>query len=56
LPEAVGPKRIKTGIGLELLGAKPEFDFLGKNLPRRKGNYLAVVIFDIGVFQHGKLV
>jgi hypothetical protein len=57
LPEAVGPKTINTGGGTGLsLEVKPEFNFLGKNLPRRKGDNLAVVVFDFFVFQHGKLV
>jgi hypothetical protein len=53
LPEAVGPNRISIGTSL---GFKPEFDFFGKNLPGGKGNHFAVIIFDVGVFQHRKLI
>ena len=50
LPDAVGPNRITTGMVLELLGFNPEFDFLGKNLSCRQGNYFTIAVFDFRIF------
>jgi hypothetical protein len=65
LPDAVGPKRRRTGIaasragrgeGTGLLFFYTEFHFPGKNLAGREGNHLAVIVVDLRVPQHGKLV
>ena len=52
MPEAVGPKRIRTG----LFVFKPEFNFLSKYLAGGERYNFAVVIFDFRIFQHGKLI
>jgi hypothetical protein len=56
LPEAVGPKRIKTGRALALVFLKAEFYLFGKNLLGSQRNHLALVFVDFRVTKHGKLV
>jgi hypothetical protein len=68
-PEAVGPKRTRTGIGgIQDAKFRPrrtadirlvlntEFDLFGEYLPGGKRDHLAIVFFNLRVFEHGKLV
>jgi hypothetical protein len=57
LPDAVGPKRRRTGIAADPVNLffYAEFDLFRKDLTGCQGNYLTVVDIYLRVLQHGKL-